>query len=75
MLFAVFLLLAAGDASAQPKSPPKEKLVCQDDVRTGTRFVKRVCMTEEDAKRRSEASRKAMAEVQSRPATYTSKGN
>lgn len=42
----------------------REKVICRDEVRTGTRFAKRTCLTLEDFKRRQEESAKGFAEMQ-----------
>lgn len=42
----------------------REKVICRDEVRTGTRFAKRTCLTLEDFKRRQEESRSGFAEMQ-----------
>lgn len=49
-------------ANVQP--PAKEKKICRREAATGTKFGKRVCMTESEYKQRAEESKRMLDEMQ-----------
>ena len=63
-------VLAAGEASAADKkaaADPKERVVCQNEMVTGTRFSKRICKSAREWEEAEERSRDALREQMSRP--------
>lgn len=58
---------AVGVAPPAPELKPGErkvKMICRTETTTGTRFSKRVCMSQEDMKQREEEARAGLAELQ-----------
>lgn len=56
---------AAEPAKAAPK---EEKLICKYEAETGSRFSKKVCLTQAQMKARRDESRKAVSDIQANSA-------
>lgn len=65
---------AAADADLKP-GQRRTKMVCRVETPTGSRFGKRVCMTQEDIARRTEESERGFGEMQKAVNTTFSRGN
>lgn len=66
------------DLNAPPPLKPGEKkmkVVCRNEMVTGTRFSKRICLSLDDFKRRQEESREGFAEMQRNHNVTPTKGN
>lgn len=50
--------------AANAQAPAKEKKICRREVATGSKFGKRVCMTEAEHKQRAEDSQRMLDEMQ-----------
>ncbi|MFN3515127.1 MAG: hypothetical protein ACK41C_18945 [Phenylobacterium sp.] len=82
LLLAALAALATGTAEAAPPADEalkpgqrKAKMICNVETPTGSRVGKRVCLTEEDFKRRQEESREGFAEMQRNHNVNRSSGN
>ena len=53
---------------AAPDKAKEEKLVCKYEMETGSRFSKKVCMTQAQAKARRDEARKAVSDIQANSA-------
>lgn len=65
-LLLVLAAIAGEPTPADQAKPEKPKLICREEIPTGTRFPKKVCETPEEAKRRVEGSRRSFDEMQNR---------
>ena len=59
---------AAPAPAAAPDKAKEEKLVCKYEMETGSRFSKKVCMTQAQAKARRDEARKAVSDIQANSA-------
>ena len=60
---------AAPDADALAPGQRRTKMVCRMETPTGTRFAKRVCLSQEDLEQRERDAREGMQEIQLHPPT------
>jgi len=68
VLFVVLVALAAPSSSSDSasQSGEEDRLVCRDEIRTNTRFSKRICMTvseRETIRRNAQDAAKRIVEV------------
>ena len=66
---------AATPAAAAEGADAKQRVICKQQVRTGTRFPKKTCMSKGEWDAAAEQAKRQAAEEFSRPRISTERGN
>lgn len=67
--------VAASTAASTERDNDEQQVLCKQQIKTGTRFAKKTCMSKEKWEMAAEQAKRQAAEEFSRPRISTEKGN